>query len=149
MCQTGLPVKPLTTSTPMQFGGLGRILDFFGAALAHPFGIAIAPQARRQNGFVAIVDDGVRHALADQVRADGVALQAVFGKNIFARPDVAVALQRLVDFKMIAPASQFKTVISKTFRFSGHIIQREVRPLTGEESYWPSHNFFLSFYAHL
>ena len=69
-------MKPVTVFTPKLGGGPRGVLHLPRGALAHAFRIAVAPDVRRQDRLVALVDQ-VADGLADQVVADGEALQAV------------------------------------------------------------------------
>jgi len=123
-----------------QLGGAGRVLHFLGAALAHAFGIAVAPQARREDGLVPLVNQRVGDALANQVRADGEALQPVLLQDVPTALGVAVLRQRLVYLEVIAPAGKFQPVIAKAGGLLGHDFQGQIGPLAGEDGDWPSHN---------
>ena len=85
---------------------LGRVRcvhDLLSGALPNPLGIAVAPNARRQDALVALVDR-VAHALTDQVGADRRAAQAVLLQQVPLGADVGVILECLVDLEVIAPA---------------------------------------------
>ena len=71
------PVKPLTTSTPNAPGGASPVrASSLGGPLAHALGIAVAPDVRRQDRLVPLVDV-VAHRLADEVVGDREAVEAV------------------------------------------------------------------------
>ena len=126
-----------------QLGGSGRVLHFLGAALAHTFGIAIAPQARRQDALVAVVNRVIAHALAHQVSADGEAFQVVPVEHVPAALDVAVALQGLVHFEVVAPAGEFQAIKAPGAGLLRHCFQGQVGPLAGKECDWSRHGYLL------
>jgi hypothetical protein len=113
-------VKPVTVFTPKR------------AATAHPLGLAVAPDVRRHDGLVALVDQ-VADRLADQVIADRVALQPRVGEQAAPVFDVARRLQGLVHVEVIAPAGQFQAVIAHAPGERGKLGERQVGPLAGEK----------------
>ena len=70
------PVKPLTTLDAQLLGGPGRVLQLLGRPRVDAGRLAVAPDVRRQDRLVPLVDD-VQHGLADQVVADREHLQVV------------------------------------------------------------------------
>ena len=60
------PVKPLTTLDAQLLRGPGRVLQLVGRPLVDAGRVAVAPDVRRQDGLVPLVDV-VQHGLADQV----------------------------------------------------------------------------------
>ena len=124
---------------------LRGLLDLLGGALAHALGLAIAPDIRGHNAFVAIVDELIGHRLADQVVADRQALQAIGLQQLTLLAQVAVALQRLVDLEMIAPASQLQPIVAKALGLLHQLRQREIGPLPGKKCDWSCHWLFLPF----
>ncbi len=103
-------MKPLTTLDAETLRGLRGLLHFLRGALAHAFGIAVAVDVVGQDLLVARVDV-VAHGLADEVGADGVALQPVLLEQ--GALGVAVFLVGLGDFKVIAPAAEFHAVVAE------------------------------------
>ena len=139
MRHTLLPVKPLTCFTPSSFAARAVFIDLLGGTPPDPFRVAVAPEPRRQDALVAVVDRIVAHALADEVRADGEALQVVLLQQVALFAYVAVCLQRLVDLEVVAPAGQLQPVESPGAAFWASSFQRKIRPLTGKEGDWPWH----------
>ena len=45
---------------------------------------------------------------------------------------IAVGLVGLGDFKVVAPAGEFHTVVAEGFGFLEHGVDRQIGPLTGE-----------------
>lgn len=88
-----------------EFGGAGSVGDILAGALAHAFRLAIAPDARRQDRLMAGVDR-VADALPDEMRADRPAAQPVLFEQVTLLAHIAVAFQRLIDLKMVAPTGQ-------------------------------------------
>ena len=74
----------------------------------------------------------VKVILTDEVRGNGMALQAVFLQQCALC--IAVGLIGFGDFKVIAPAGEFHAVIAKRFGFLQNGGGGHVRPLAGEES---------------
>ena len=111
--------------------GAGRVLQFLGCPGVHAGRIAVAPDVRRQDGFMSCVDR-VEHGLAHQVRADRVDFQVVAFEQIAAAGAVAVVGQRLVDFEVIAPAGQLQPLIAKLAGLARDVLQRQIGPLAGE-----------------
>ncbi len=127
-----LPVNPLTTSTP-NFCAARAV--FFISSIARsltPAGVAVAPNVVGQDRLVALVDV-VQHRLADQMSADRVALQPEIVQQLPFPFAVVVFLQCLVDLKVIAPASQFDSVVAELGRRASHLIDRQVGPLAGKK----------------
>ena len=52
--------------------GAGGVGDFLSSATAHAFGIAIAPQTRRQNTLVALINHCIGDALTDEVMLEQI-----------------------------------------------------------------------------
>src|SRR5690606_31630160 len=104
--------------------------------------IAIAPDIRRQNRLVPLVDD-VQHRLPDQVTADRMTLQAPRVEQFAFAAAVAVVLKGLVDLKVVAPASQFDPVITEIGGQASHFFQRQIGPLASEEGYGAWHQALL------
>ena len=77
------PVKPLTTLDAQLLRGAGRLLHLLGRARVHARRIAVAPDVRRQDRLVPLVDV-VQTAWPDQVVADRPGLQAVLRQNVMA-----------------------------------------------------------------
>jgi hypothetical protein len=124
--------------------GAGGVDHLLGGALTDAFGLTIAPDVRRQDQLVALVDQ-VADGLADQVRGNGEGAQAVRLEDIPAALAVALVLGRLVHFEMIAPAGEFDAVIAEALGLLADIIESQVGPLPGEKCDWTSH--FCSFFG--
>ena len=120
----------------------GRVLQLLGGAAIDAGRIAVAPHVWRQNRLVPRVDR-VEHGLADQVRADGVHLQVVALQQVAAVGAVAVVGQRLVDLEMVAPAGQLQPLIAELAGLAGHVLQRQIGPLAGEQRDRSSHVWLL------
>ena len=70
------PVNPLTTPTPKRFAACAVFFNSSAARWRTPSGFAIAVDVVGQDLLVAPVNQ-IAHRLADEVRADRVALQSV------------------------------------------------------------------------
>ncbi len=77
--------------------------------------------------------DPVAHRLADQVRGDREALEAVAVEDLPASVDVARVGERLVDVEVIAPAGELEAVEAPAPSLVGELLERQVGPLAGEE----------------
>jgi hypothetical protein len=81
-------------------------------------------------GAVAVVDR-VADGLADQVRGDGPAAEALASKELAMRPHVARLRQRGGDVEVIAPAGELEAVRSPTRRVF------RATSATGRSAHWP------------
>ena len=132
------PVKPLTTPTP-SFCAARAVFFISSAARCVDAGrIAVAPDVRRQDGLVPLVDV-VQHRLADQVVADGEHLQVVLFQQLALLGAVVVLGQGLVDLEVVAPAGQLQAVVAEFVAFPGQFGHGQVGPLAGEQRYRSSH----------
>ena len=113
------------------FRGLRRLHELFSGAAAHTFRFAIAVNVIWQDLLVTRIDV-VAHSLADEVRADRMALQTGFFDQRTLR--VAILLIRLGDFEVISPAPELDAVITEGLGFFEEGRERKVSPLTGEKS---------------
>src|SRR5262249_8558584 len=52
------------------------VLHFFGRTTSNALGISIAPDSRRQNGSMPLIDRVIAHTLANKMIANGKTLQA-------------------------------------------------------------------------
>src|SRR5690348_3775611 len=93
---------------------------------------------------MALVDQPVGDRLADQVRADGKALQAVALQDSLALTDVGVAFQRLIHLEVVTPAGKLETIVAPGFRFLGQGCDGQIGELSGKEGDWPGHGRLLS-----
>ena len=133
--------EPRHGGDPELRGRPGRVLHRFGGPLAHPFRIAVPPDVRSHDALVAGVDRRIAHALADQVIADDVALQAVAREQLALGGDVAGIGQRLVDLEVISPARQLQAVEAPGLRLPAQFRERQIRPLAGEQGYLSCHAY--------
>ena len=83
--------------------------------------------------------DRVAHALADEVRADGEAVQVVAFEHLLDLPHVAVFGERAVDLEMVAPARELEAVEAPSPGRPRELLDRQVGPLAGEERDRPRH----------
>src|SRR5487761_81916 len=112
VCQIDEPVKPITVGTPK----------------------AAAARA------VSLISVAAR--LADEVRRDRPALQAVLFQQRVPSGQVAVLTQRPVDLEVVSPAGDLKPVVSPRAGQPADFLKRQVRPLPGEKGKRPRHQFF-------
>ena len=119
-------------------GRAGRVLHPLGRALAHALGVAVAPDLRRQDVAVTVVDR-IADGLADQVRAERPALEAVALEQVALGLHVAGVGERLVDLEVVAPAGELEPVEAPAGGLLGQALERQVCPLAGEERHGSRH----------
>src|SRR4029079_13650535 len=71
------------------FSGASGFFQLLGGPLIDGVGLAVAPDVRREDGLMALVDL-VAHGLADKMGADGVALQLVGVQKIALAATVSI-----------------------------------------------------------
>ena len=123
-------------------GEARRVLQVFRCALPHAFGVAVAPHPSRQDVTVPLVDRVVADGLAGEVVRDRIHLQPI------AVEDVEPALHVLGvvparDVEVVAPARDLETVVAPLAGKAGHLFERQVGPLAGEQGDRTRHCFFL------
>jgi hypothetical protein len=123
---------------PERGRGARRFLHPLGRALPHPLAFAVAPDLRRNDRAVALVDR-VAHRLADEVRADRPALEPVLLEQLALLAEVVGLSQRPVDLEVVAPAGELQPVESEGRGLAGQVLKRQVGPLAREERDWPRH----------
>src|SRR6476469_3565838 len=123
MCQIAEPVKPFTCWTPNLAAA---------RALPDALRIAVAPDVRRQDPAVAVVDL-VADRLPDEVRAEREAVQVVALEDLLDSADVVVLRERAVDLEVVAPAGELESVEGPAPRLLRELLERQVGPLAGEE----------------
>ena len=120
----------------------GGRLDHFGSrALAHAFGIAIAPDVVLHHRLVAGVDI-VAHALPDEVVRERKAIQAVCGQDIPAAFQV-VLIVGLCHVEVVGGKRNFQAFVAHVFREGREVFEFHVGPLSGEYSQRSCHIIFL------
>jgi len=105
----GLPVKPLTTSTPKARAARAVFLISSAARWRTPSGF---PSPQMRAGRMPLWRSSMRasETACPTMVAYGVAVQVMAFKDIPATLDVCVVLERFVYFKVISPTSQLQTV---------------------------------------
>src|SRR5690606_13566448 len=114
-------------------GGPGGVLHLLGGPPADAFGLAVAPDAGGQDALVALVDGVVADGLADQVVGDRPHAAVVLGQGLLLAFDVGVVRDGLVDLEVIAPAGDLQAVVAPFGRQPADLLERQVRPLPGEQ----------------
>ena len=104
------PSEPIDHLDPKASGRLGRLDQFLGGPLAHPFRIAVPVNIIRQNRLVPFVDK-VADRLPYQVRGNGVALEPVSLELLATL--VTIRLVGFGHFKVVPPASELHAIIAK------------------------------------
>src|SRR5205085_4398917 len=89
----------------------GRVLHLLSGALLHAFGAAVAPDARRYDAPVPLVDT-VAHRLPDEMVRDREDLQAVTRQQVASLIAVTAIRERALDVEVVAPACELQTVIA-------------------------------------
>src|SRR5262249_2160555 len=107
-------------------------LHVLGRAAIDAVRVAVAPDVRWQDRLMPRVD-AVAHGLAHEVRADLVALQIVAIQEVALRAAVVGIGDGLIDFKVVAPAGELDTLITKIAGLAAHIFERQIGPLAGEQ----------------
>ena len=114
-------------------GDAGGVLQVLRGALPHALRVAVAPDPVRQDVAVPLVDRVVAHRLAGQVIRDRVDLQPVALEDV----EPALHVLRVVptrDVEVVAPAGDLEAVVAPLAGESGHLFERQVGPLAGEQS---------------
>ena len=124
-------------------GGPRRVLHLLGGPLPDALRVAVAPDVLGQDALVARVDR-VADGLADEVRADRPAVEPVALEQLALRAAVAVVAKRLVDLEVVAPAGELEAVEVPLAALGGELLERQVRPLAGEQRDWSCHLDLLS-----
>ena len=108
---------------------LGRLAqpDHLGrGALAHPFGVAVTPDARREDILVAAVDR-VAYALPEWVVRYGIEFEPVsLHRRAYA---VAMLLTQRVEVEVVVVAGQFESVVSHLGSLAADGLKAHVGPL--------------------
>ncbi len=78
--------------------------------------------------------DRVADRLADEVCADGEAVQVVAFEHLLDRAHVTVLCEGAVDLEMVAPAGELEPVETPLTGLARELLEWEVGPLAGEES---------------
>jgi hypothetical protein len=120
-------VHPELGRGPRGVGHLGR------RPLPHALRVAVGPDPRRQDVAVPVVDRVVAHRLADQVVGDRPHPKAVRLEHFQLRRHVAVVGERAVHLEVITGAGDLQTVIAPLRGQLAHLLERQVRPLAGEQ----------------
>lgn len=112
------------------FGGIDHLLS---RTLTDPLGLAIAPDMRRQDRLVTLVD-GVADCLAHEVGRNRVATELVVSEHLPNFRDVVGLIECGLDVKMVAPTGEFDAVKAHGFHLGQEFGDRNIGPLAGEES---------------
>src|SRR5690348_18426883 len=93
-------------------GGRARgVLHLLGRSLLDPFGPAVAPHARRDDGPMPLVD-AVADRLPDEVISNREHLQAMASEQIAPAGTVAIVGEGALDVEVVAPARQLEAVVA-------------------------------------
>ena len=121
----------------------GGVFHLFDGSMSDPFRLAVAPDVRRKDGFVASIDI-VEYRLANQVVRNGEDLQVVLFQQFSLPSTISIVGKCFIDFKMIAPAGEFDAVIPKVLGFFAEIFELQVGPLAGKQGNRTTHRSCLS-----
>jgi hypothetical protein len=80
--------------------------------------------------------DRVADRLADEVRPDRPAAQAVALEKVTLGLAIAVVAQCLVYLEVVAPAGELEAVEAPLSALGCELLERQVRPLAGEQRDW-------------
>ena len=132
-------MKPGTTFTP-SFAAARGVLHLLGGATLHAIRLAVAPDVRRHDALVPLVDP-VAHRLPDEVVADREHLQPVLLEDVAARPERSLSsASALVHLEVIAPAGELEAVEAPGRRLLGDGLEWQVGPLAGEQRHGSAHH---------
>src|SRR5829696_1557638 len=120
MCQVDDPVNPVTTSEPSR--GARRVLHVLGRPPADAFGLAVAPNVRRQHRLMTLVD-GIADRLAHEVVADGPAAEIVTFDELPAAGAVVGVAHGLRDVEVVAPTGELQPVEAPAPALLGELIE--------------------------
>ena len=125
-------------------GHLRGEAQFFGRAGAYPFGFAVTPNARAQDGVVAKVDGRVAHSLASKVVGDGEELEVVLGQDAAARVKVGGVFGCSPHVQVVAGAGELEPIVAPAGSQARDVFQGKVDPLAGEKGeLWGRHGVCL------
>src|SRR5918911_3319519 len=114
-------------------GGARGVHELLGGALPDALGIAVTPDAWREDAPVPLIDEPVGHALADEVVADGPAAQAVLLEERASPGHVGGVGQGFVYLEMVTPAGELEAVVAPAPGQKGQLGNRNVRELSREQ----------------
>jgi hypothetical protein len=77
--------------------------------------------------------DAVAHRLSDQMGAERPALETVPAKEIAEISSVLILGQNSIDLEVVSPARELETVESPRPALRRQVVERQVRPLAGEQ----------------
>ncbi len=92
---------------------------------------------------MALVDRVVAHGLPGEVVGDRVHLEAVLLQDVAAPGDVGVVLDGGPRVEVVAPARDLQPVVAPLPREPGHLLERQVGPLAGEQGDGSGHQSML------
>jgi hypothetical protein len=118
--------------TQLRRGPRGH-LHRVGGTLPHALGLPVSPHPRGQDALVAGVDRVVADGLAGEVVGDREDPQAVLLQDVVAAPDVVVVLHGRPRVEVVAPAGDLQPVVAPLAGEPGHLLERQVGPLPGEQ----------------
>jgi hypothetical protein len=113
-------------------GGARGVLHPLGGPATDALRLAVAPHLGGEDRPVARVDR-IAHGLADEVRAEGPASEAVPAEQLSALAEVGRVGERLVDLEVVAPARELEPVEAPAADLLRQLRERQVGPLAGEE----------------
>jgi hypothetical protein len=64
---------------------------------------------------------------------DSEAFQAIFVEDVPTAWDVSIVAEGFINFKVVAPAGDLDTIVTKGFGFGAQVVEGKVGPLAGEE----------------
>ena len=124
-------------------GGAGGVLHPLGGAGAHALGVAVPVHVGRQDRAVPGIDP-VADRLADEMRTDRPDAEPVALEQLAPALGVRRVGDRLLDLEVIAPAGQLEPVEAPAGATGRELVDRQIGPLTGEESDGTRHSCLLA-----
>jgi crossover junction endodeoxyribonuclease RuvC len=101
--------------------------------VADALGLAVAPDVRGQDRLVPLVDRVVADRLPEQVVRDRPHLQVVLLEDVEAVAHVRLVLGGTPYVEMVTPAGDLQALVPPGGRQPGHLLERQVGPLAGEQ----------------
>jgi hypothetical protein len=112
--------------------GAGRVGHARCRALSDALRVAVPPDLRREDRSVALVDR-VADSLADEVAGDRLADKPPRLEQLAVAAAVVNVAQCSRDIEVVTPACELEPVVAPVGHARRQVLQKEVRPLTGEE----------------
>lgn len=80
--------------------------------------------------------NSITNGLTDKMITDGKHLKAVLVENVVARANIGIVAQSFVHFKVVAPASNLNTIVTKGFCLGTQGVEGQIGPLATKKGNW-------------